>query len=57
MYGRYCLDEATRRATSEDGKVIYSVVGRRVKRVSRRAKDKPPHIQLWKQTEKKPKRT
>jgi 5-methylcytosine-specific restriction endonuclease McrA len=54
MYGRYCLDEATRRATSESGQVIYDVVGRRVKRVSRRSRDKPLHVQLWKQTEKQP---
>ena len=53
MYGRYCLDEATRRATSEDGQTIYGVVGRRVKSVSRRSKVKPLHVQLWKQTEKK----
>jgi len=53
MYGRYCLDEATRRETSGSGQTIYEVVGRRVKRVKERAKQKPPHVQLWKQTEKK----
>jgi len=57
MYGRYCLDEATRRNTSEDGQAIYAVVGRRVKIATLRAKNKPPHMQLWKQTEKKPART
>ena len=54
MYGRYCLDEAARRTTSEDGQAIYSVVGRRVRRLTDRSKDKPLHMQLWKQTEKKP---
>lgn len=53
MYGRYCLDGATRRSTSEDGRTIYGFVGRRVKRLTRRSKDKPAHMQLWKQTEKK----
>ena len=56
MYERYCLDEATRRETSQDGQAIYNVVGRRVKSVNRRSKVKPLHVQLWKQTEKKPKR-
>ena len=27
LYGRYCLEEATRRDTSEGGKTIYEVVG------------------------------
>ena len=55
MYGRYCLEEATRRDTSEDGKMIYEVVGRKAKSTANRAqrKRKPPHIQLWKQTPKK----
>ncbi len=56
MYGRYCLDKATRRNTSEAGQTIYGVVGRRVKIVNRRSKGKPPHMQLWKQTPKKAKR-
>jgi len=54
MYGRYCLDEATRRARSQAGQMIYDVVGRRVKNLRSRSADKPPHVQLWKQTEKKP---
>ena len=55
MYGRYCLEEATRRDTSEGGKTIYEVVGRKVKSTANRAqrKRKPPHTQLWKQTPKK----
>ncbi len=53
MYGRYCLDAATARETSDDGALIHQLVGRRVQAVSRRAKDKPPHVQLWKQTPKK----
>lgn len=53
MYGRYCLDKATERETSADGAKIYELVGRRVKTVMRRAVDKPPHVQLWKQTPKK----
>ena len=53
MYGRYCLDEATRRATSEAGQAIYGVVGKRVRTAVNRATNKPPHMQLWKQTPKR----
>ena len=53
MYGRYCLDKATEREISGDGALIYEIVGRRVQNASRRAKIKPPHVQLWKQTPKK----
>ena len=53
MYGRYCLDKATERETSDDGALIHQIVGRRVKNASGRAKIKPPHVQLWKQTPKK----
>ena len=53
MYGRYCLDEATRRDTSDVGRVIYEVVGRRVRLLMSRSKIKPPHMQLWKQTPKR----
>ena len=56
MYGRYCLNEATRRDTSEAGQAIYDVVGRRVKILKSRSKNKPPHMQLWKQTPKTAKR-
>jgi hypothetical protein len=56
MYGRYCLDEATRRGTSEAGRIIYdNVVGRRVRIVSSRTANTPPHVQLWKQTPKRSK--
>jgi hypothetical protein len=55
MYGRYCLDKATERAKSADGATIYEIVGRRVKSVTSKARTKPPHVQLWKQTPKKPK--
>ena len=56
MYGRYCLEEATRRDTSEGGggKTIYEVVGRKVKSTANKAQTKPVHTQLWKQTPKKP---
>ncbi len=53
MYGRYCLDKATEREISDDGALIHQIVGRRVENASRRAKIKPPHVQLWKQTPKK----
>ena len=53
MYGRYCLEEATRRDTSPGGRTIYEVVGRKVKSTAGRAQKKPPHVQLWKQTERK----
>jgi 5-methylcytosine-specific restriction endonuclease McrA len=56
MYGRYCLDEATRRASSDTGKTIYELVGKRVKSTNQRAETKPPHVFLWKRTPKKPKR-
>ncbi len=55
MYGRYCLDKAMERAISADGATIYEIVRRRVKSVMGRAKTKPPHVQLWKQTPKKQK--
>ena len=55
MYGRYCLDKATERAKTADGATIYEIVGRRIKSVMSRAKTKPPHVQLWKQTPKKQK--
>ena len=53
MYGRYCLDKAMERETSAEGETIYNVVKRRVKALSARAKTKPLHVQLWKQTPKK----
>ena len=54
MYGRYCLDEATRRATNEAGRIIYDEVGgERVRDLSRPSTNKPPHVQLWKQTPKR----
>ena len=53
MYGRYCLDKATEREISDDGALIHEIVRRRVLSASRRAKVKPPHVQLWKQTPKK----
>lgn len=53
MYGRYCLDEATRRDKSDIGKELYEFVGGRAKQTAGRAKSKPPHIQLWKQTPRK----
>ena len=57
MYGRYCLGEATERKTSDVGQAIYGYVGNRVKSLNQRSKDKPRHVQLWKQTPKKPKRS
>ncbi len=53
MYGRYCLDLATKRATSVDGARIFELVGRRVKSVASNAKAKPLHMQLWRHTPKK----
>lgn len=54
MYGRYCLNEATRRETSEYGQTIFSLVGRRVKSLTRRSRERPLDVQLWKRTPKKP---
>ena len=53
MYGRYCLDEATRRATSSAGETVYELVRRRVRGTMARAKEKPPHTYLWVHTPKK----
>ena len=53
MYGRYCLEEATKRESSDIGKTIYEFVGRRVRTTAQRATNKPGHVQLWKQTPKK----
>ena len=50
MYGRYCLEKATRRDKSQMGQDIYEFVGRRVKATAKRSRSKPPHVQLWKQT-------
>ena len=50
MYGRYCLDEATRRDKSKMGQEIYEFVGHRVKATGKRSRSKPAHVQLWKQT-------
>ena len=50
MYGRYCLEEATRRDKSQMGQAIYEFVGRRVKATAKRSRSKPAHVQLWKQT-------
>ena len=53
MYGRYCLEEATRRDKSDIGQAIYDFVGGRVKTTASGAQSKPAHIQLWKQTPRK----
>ena len=52
MYGRYCLEKATRRDKSQMGQDIYEFVGRRVKATAKRSRSTPPHVQLWKQTPK-----
>ena len=52
MYGRYCLEKATRRDKSQMGQDIYVFVGSRVRATAKRSRSKPPHVQLWKQTPK-----
>ena len=52
LYGRYCLEKATRRDKSPMGQDIYALVERRVKATAKRSRSTPPHVQLWKQTPK-----
>ncbi len=53
MYGRYCLDEATRRGESEHGATIYECVEKRVKALRDKSKKRPAHVHLWKYTPRK----
>ncbi len=53
MYGRYCVDAATRREDRQDGQTIYEVVGRRAKATHKKSGGKSPHLHLWKRTPKK----